>query len=256
MRKRNKEIKVRFTEKELEELDAKVARTYLSRENYIRAVLAGYEIMEAPNVDARELMIVFAGLVTLLSNGFSGDDIGFFLFFLAFFLLGLFLVKKNKKDKAVRKAEAGSYSTYTPYNGQKIGWGVVIIALLFFFPVGFYLLYKKMSQYSNPSEVQRNSKTLKIWATVLICLGCIYPVMSIAGALEASAAIMCFAALFPFGLLLNKRSKSLAMMYTALPTPHESQANAANTLSQNIEHKQDVMLSTSSPIGSVYTEYQ
>lgn len=201
-------------------------------------------------------LLVFAGLVTLLSSGFSGDDIGLFLFFLAFFLLGLFLVKKNKKDKAVRKAEAGSYSTYTPYNGQKIGWGVVIIALLFFFPVGFYLLYKKMSQYSNPSEVQRNSKTLKIWATVLMCLGSIYPVMSIAGALEASAAIMCFVALFPFGLLLNKRSKSLAMMYTALPTPHESQANAANTLSQNIEHKQDVMLSTSSPIGSVYTEYQ
>ena len=56
MRKRNKEIKVRFTEKELAELDAKVARTYLSRENYIRAVLAGYEIMEAPDVDTRELI--------------------------------------------------------------------------------------------------------------------------------------------------------------------------------------------------------
>ena len=56
MRTRNKEIKVRFTEKELAELDAKVARTYLSRENYIRGVLAGYEIMEAPDVDTRELI--------------------------------------------------------------------------------------------------------------------------------------------------------------------------------------------------------
>ena len=56
MRKRNKEIKVRFTEKELADLDAKVARTYLSRENYIRGVLAGYEIMEAPDVDTRELI--------------------------------------------------------------------------------------------------------------------------------------------------------------------------------------------------------
>ena len=45
MRTRNKEIKVRFTEKELADLDAKVAMRYLSRENYIRAVLAGYEIM-------------------------------------------------------------------------------------------------------------------------------------------------------------------------------------------------------------------
>ena len=56
MRTRNHEIKVRFNDEELADLNAKVAKTRYNRENYIRAVLAGYEIMEAPDVETKELL--------------------------------------------------------------------------------------------------------------------------------------------------------------------------------------------------------
>ncbi len=41
MRTRKNEIKIRLTDEELAELDAKVKDTHLSRESYIRTVLAG-----------------------------------------------------------------------------------------------------------------------------------------------------------------------------------------------------------------------
>ena len=47
MRTRNNEIKVRFTDKELAALDAKVAKTSLSRESFIRSVLAEKDIAKA-----------------------------------------------------------------------------------------------------------------------------------------------------------------------------------------------------------------
>ena len=53
MRTRNHEIKVRLNDKELADLNAKVAKTRYNRENYIRAVLKGYEIMEAPDVETQ-----------------------------------------------------------------------------------------------------------------------------------------------------------------------------------------------------------
>lgn len=56
MRSRRNEIKVRLSDRELAALDAKVARTRCSRESYIRNVLAGYEIMEAPSADVTELL--------------------------------------------------------------------------------------------------------------------------------------------------------------------------------------------------------
>ena len=56
MRTRNHEIKVRLNDEELADLNAKVAKTRYGRENYIRAVLAGYEIMEAPDVETQELL--------------------------------------------------------------------------------------------------------------------------------------------------------------------------------------------------------
>ena len=112
MRKRNKEIKVRFTEKELEELDAKVARTYLSRENYIRAVLAGYEIMEAPNVDARELMIQIRKVGTNLNH----------LVFLAQCQNFIDLPELRKVTNALWECNRAVLKAYTPPRVRKKIW--------------------------------------------------------------------------------------------------------------------------------------
>ena len=51
MRKRNIEIKVRFTEKEYDELNRKVVKAGVDRETYCRKVLAGAVLVEAPPAD-------------------------------------------------------------------------------------------------------------------------------------------------------------------------------------------------------------
>ena len=112
MRTRNKEIKVRFTEKELAELDAKVARTYLSRENYIRGVLAGYEIMEAPDVDARELMIQLRKVGTNLNH----------LVFLAQCQNFIDLPELRKVTNALWECNRAVMKAYTPPSVRKKIW--------------------------------------------------------------------------------------------------------------------------------------
>ena len=56
MRKRNNEIKIRLTDAELTRLDGMVSRTNYSREGFIRSMLDGYQITEAPNVEMRSLI--------------------------------------------------------------------------------------------------------------------------------------------------------------------------------------------------------
>ena len=112
MRTRNKEIKVRFTEKELAELDAKVARTYLSRENYIRAVLAGYEIMAAPDVDARELLIQVRRAGTNLNH----------LVFLAQCQNFIDVPELRKLANAIWECHRAMMKAYTPPSIRKEIW--------------------------------------------------------------------------------------------------------------------------------------
>ena len=156
---------------------------------------------------------MFAGIVTLLQSGFDGGDVALFVFLLVFFLLGLFFVLKNKnRENAVK----GSYRAFQPYSGKPISWIAVGLCLYFFFPAGFYLLYKKMSQYANATELLKNSKTLKNWATVFMCLGGFCVVMAIS-AKEAAMLI----AIVPFivmGILLLQRSKMLSKIYGDLPS--------------------------------------
>lgn len=45
---RNKEIKIRLTEKELQRLDRNVAKTSTSREGYVRTLIFGYAPQSAP----------------------------------------------------------------------------------------------------------------------------------------------------------------------------------------------------------------
>lgn len=56
MRKRNNEIKIRLTDAELARLDSMVGKTNYSREGFIRSILDGYQITEAPNVEMRSLI--------------------------------------------------------------------------------------------------------------------------------------------------------------------------------------------------------
>ena len=53
---RNKEIKIRLTEKELQRLDRNVAKTTFSREGFIRKILSGYTLVEQPPVRYWELI--------------------------------------------------------------------------------------------------------------------------------------------------------------------------------------------------------
>ena len=112
MRSRNKEIKVRFTEKELADLDAKVARTYLSRENYIRGVLAGHEIMEAPDVDARELMIQVRKVGTNLNH----------LLFLAQCQDLIDVPELRKVTNAIWECQRAMMDAYMPPSVRKETW--------------------------------------------------------------------------------------------------------------------------------------
>ena len=56
MRKRNNEIKIRLTDAELARLDSMVDKTNYSRESFIRNMLDGYQITEAPNVEMHSLI--------------------------------------------------------------------------------------------------------------------------------------------------------------------------------------------------------
>ena len=131
---------------------------------------------------------------------------------LILFAAGMYFLIKNKTPKS------GSYQTYQPYVGKPISWVVVGLCLYFFFPLGFYLLYKKMSQYGNAEEVLRNSRTLKNWAFVFFGLGLFAVVMTISVGEGGLIAVAIFAA---FGISLLQKSKSLETMYKNIPAPME-----------------------------------
>ena len=162
-------------------------------------------------------LALFSGVVTLATSGFGAGDAALFLFLLALFLLGLRLVIRNKKPTEPTGKIQNSYKEYSPSYGKRVGWGAVALCLFFCFPAGYYLLYKKMSQYADKEEMLRNSKTLNIWATILMILGLIYPLMSILGQMEFSMALLMFACLFPYGLFLFKKAKGLQALYASLP---------------------------------------
>lgn len=56
MRKRNCSVLIRFTEKELEQLDRNVKKTGLTRESYIRTVLDEKTPKELPPMDFYDIM--------------------------------------------------------------------------------------------------------------------------------------------------------------------------------------------------------
>lgn len=56
MRKRNYRVEIYFSKDEMEALTEKIHRSRLSREGFIRAVVAGVEIKEGPTADVPHLI--------------------------------------------------------------------------------------------------------------------------------------------------------------------------------------------------------
>ena len=66
--KRNYEIKVRLTRDEWEKLNEQVERTCLSREQYVRDVLAGVVVRERPPVEYGEIIIHLRAMTNTLCD--------------------------------------------------------------------------------------------------------------------------------------------------------------------------------------------
>ena len=66
--KRNYEIKVRLTRDEWEKLNEQVERTCLSREQYVRDVLAGVVVRERPPVEYGEIIIHLRAMTNTLRD--------------------------------------------------------------------------------------------------------------------------------------------------------------------------------------------
>lgn len=71
MRKRKNRVVVYFNDRELEKLNRMVERTVLSREQFIRDMLAGFSIREAPPaplIETIRLLRSAAGIMSSMTN--------------------------------------------------------------------------------------------------------------------------------------------------------------------------------------------
>ena len=66
--KRNYEIKIRLTRDEWEKLNEQVERTCLSREQYVRDVLAGVVVRERPPMEYGEIIIHLRAMTNTLCD--------------------------------------------------------------------------------------------------------------------------------------------------------------------------------------------
>ena len=63
-------------------------------------------------------------------------------------------------------------------------WPVIILMLVIFFPVGLYLLFKRFT--TDKTNIQKNSKSLRLTGLILIGIGLFYALMGVLGNLETS----------------------------------------------------------------------
>ena len=98
---------------------------------------------------------------------------------------------------------------------SKIGpsWGVVIIAIILFWPIGFYLLFKKLL--GDKSAVMHNSKVIGVIGYIMAFLGFVYVIMGITGeSIEGTAETRITAVVFGIffvigGVILIRKSKKM-----------------------------------------------
>lgn len=60
---------------------------------------------------------------------------------------------------------------YAPQEEKPTGWWKIILGLMFFFPVGMYLLYQRMGEYRNSEEMLRRGKTSRNWGIGFSIIG-------------------------------------------------------------------------------------
>lgn len=64
---------------------------------------------------------------------------------------------------------------------KSFSWGIVILLFILFFPVGIWMLAKKMKV--ETTNYEKNGRALKRFGCVLFCLGIMYLIMGISGEL-------------------------------------------------------------------------
>lgn len=64
---------------------------------------------------------------------------------------------------------------------KSFSWGIVILLFILFFPVGIWMLVKKMT--SETTNYEKNGRALKNFGCVLFCFGIVYLIMGISGQL-------------------------------------------------------------------------
>ena len=69
--------------------------------------------------------------------------------------------------------------SFRPHSGKPISWVVVCLCLYFIHLVGIFLLYKRLSQYKDAAELQKNSRIASIVATIYMCICCVIFIVAI-----------------------------------------------------------------------------
>lgn len=67
-------------------------------------------------------------------------------------------------------------------NNKSFSWGVIILMFILFFPVGIFMLVKKMT--TEKFNYAKNGKSLQTLGWVLLIFGCIYILMGFSGEFE------------------------------------------------------------------------
>lgn len=141
----------------------------------------------------------------------------------------------------------------TNTNKTNQSWTVVILLLIFFWPVGLYLLYKKVT--GDKTSALKNSKALSIVGWVFAVFSAIYLLMAISGDMKASDAISAFVffgaggALMIYGakrmnknaaklkkyisIVINNNQTSIDNIAAAIPTDYEQAENDLQKMINN-----------------------
>lgn len=179
------------------------------------------------------LFIIGIFLVGAVLSHSSSDDknvtLVTFLFLLIFFLVTFFVLKNKIKYTSTK----GSYRAFQSYTEKPISWVAVVLWLVFFCPVGVYLLCKKMSQNTDATELPKNSKILAI---VFICLSAFFTIIAL---YTKSASVLSIDVIFIIiSVVLLYRSKMLDNIIKNEPNYTQNVHTSPNIISSYLQpHK-------------------
>lgn len=111
---------------------------------------------------------------------------------------------------------------------KSASWGAITLWLIFFFPVGIFLIIKKVT--NEKFSYIKNGKALKNLGIVLICFGAIYLIMSITDDVAMLTAFFIFGGLGVLSFVKGNQYIKKGNKYNR----YVSIINANNTLIDNI----------------------